>query len=501
MTSATHDELADHLLRPDGQEDICLSLYAPSTGAVRDTAVLTNVVLPEHGDRQVHGNATITSAYVLRAAAMASKAGLGVAIHHSHPGGRGWQTMSGPDRDAEEAYANLVREVTGHPLVGMTLAGGDHGWSARHWSRGVGRGVSEVDCENVRIVGDTLTITWNDRVVPPPTTTSRLTRTVSAWGDKVQADLARRRVLIVGAGSVGLDLILRLAASGVTRITIMDFDIVKVHNLDRLVGAGILDAVLRRPKIDVARREALRAATGSPEIAALPLSICESQALTAALDHDIILCAVDRPWARAILNGLAFSDLIPVIDGGIAIDTMPTGGMRNATWRSHVIRPGRPCMACTRQIDGAAVSADIQGLLDDPGYIAGLDDDERQRLLAAGANVAPLSIGAAAAILAQYVSYSIGPGGLGDPGPLRYILSSHHLERVTAAPHPDCTYEAQLTVGDQRLDLTGDHAHAEAVRREASLVSWPAKIGAWMQNRLEDARERIRWWSASLFRR
>jgi hypothetical protein len=31
--------------------------------------------------------------------------------------------MSGLDRDTEASYANLVREVTGLPLVGMTLAG------------------------------------------------------------------------------------------------------------------------------------------------------------------------------------------------------------------------------------------------------------------------------------------------------------------------------------------------------------------------------------------
>ena len=102
----------------------------------------------------------------------------------------------------------------------------------------------------------------------------------------------------------------------------MDFDIVEVHNLDRLIGAAPRDAYLRRPKIHVAGREATVAATADRySIEVSDRSICEPEGLRLALDHDLIFCCVDRPWPRAVLNSLAYSDLIPVIDGGIAIDT------------------------------------------------------------------------------------------------------------------------------------------------------------------------------------
>ena len=469
MTGQTRDDLCELLVRDDGQEDLCLAFYRPSTGKRRTTALVYRPLPPQEGERVVHGNVTVTGEYIMRGAEMASAEQSGLVLLHSHPGGRGWQAMSGPDRDTEASYANLVREMTGLPLVGMTLGGGDRSWSARHWDHGVGRNVAHTECANIRVIADRLTVTWNDPITPAPPANHRQARTVSAWGAAVQADLARRRVLVIGAGSVGLDVALRLAASGLVNITIMDFDFVEQRNLDRLVGATRRDVSLRRTKVHVARREAHRNASADrPQIRVSDLSICEPEGLLEALDHDLIFCCVDRPWPRAVLNSLAYTDLVPVIDGGIAIDTHPDGTMRNATWRSHVVRPGRPCMVCTRQLDMGQVALDAQGLLDDPSYIAGVPDQNPS-----GQNVAPLSISVTAALLAQYVSFSVAPGGIGDPGPLQYVLSTHSLDHLDHTSRAGCMYEVTEPEGDRRQDLTGAHAAAESARaRAASVPRW-----------------------------
>ena len=483
MTSAIQQQLSDLLVRPDGQEDICLATYRPSTGATRSSALISSVIPPEPGDRQVHGNATVTGDYIVRAAGIARSDHCGVVLLHSHPGARRWQPMSSADRDAEASYANLVREYTGLPLVGMTLATADTTWSARHWNLGVGQDVDCTHATNVRIVGDRLAVSWNDTLAPPSKSTERQVRTVSAWGDRCQADLARRRILVVGAGSVGLDVAVRLAASGVHHLTVMDFDIVEAHNLDRLIGATPRDARLLRPKVHVARREAFAAATDAdPIIKASDLSICEPAGLQLALDHDLIFCCVDRHWPRAVLNAVAYTDLIPVIDGGIAIDTFDDGTMRNATWRSHVIRPGRPCMSCNRQLDLGQVQPEKQGLLDDPNYIAGLDRSAMPR----GQNVAPLSVSVSAGLLAQYVSFSVAPGGFGDPGPLRYGLSAHSLEHLEHTTRPHCPVEPTEGLGDGRTALTGRHADAERQRDRASDPGGRVRLLRWADNRTQE---------------
>ncbi|MGB3441502.1 MAG: ThiF family adenylyltransferase [Actinophytocola sp.] len=456
MTSNLDRRARTHLLREDGQEDVCFATYAPSTGAMRTTAVLNDLVLPSRGERQVHGNVSFSGSYVVRAASMAASQGLGIALMHSHPDGAGWQGMSLVDHTTEHSYARLAETITGYPLVGMTLAG-DKTWSARKWH--VDRGPH--DAESVRIVGTKLQVSWNHRHRPGPVSTTAQVRTVSAWGEAMQANLVRLRVLVVGVGTVGVDVAIRLVQAGVQHVAVMDFDTVELINLDRLLSATRLDAALHRSKVAVALR-AMRAASTAlePVLAGHDLSVCEPAGETMALDYDVIFSCVDRPWPRAVLNQLAYSDLIPVVDGGLAVEPFVDGGMRNATWRAHVVTPGRPCMQCSGQISGAQVARDRAGLLDDETYIrtAGLRPPSRE-------NVSLLAPAVTAAMLGQFVSLTVAPGGLGVPEPLRFSLSSHTLEHLPVETSAGCTYEDATGCGDRRPSLVKEHPAAEITRQ------------------------------------
>jgi molybdopterin/thiamine biosynthesis adenylyltransferase len=478
MTAELDARARAHLLREDGQEDVCLATYVPSTGILRTTSVLADLVLPFEGERRVHGNASFLGGYVVRAASEAAVCGLGVALMHSHPDGRGWQGMSPIDHATEQSYARVAETITGYPLVGMTIAG-DNAWSARIWEGDHGHR----SVESVRVVGTTLRVSWNDTLRPAPAATSTQVRTISAWGQGVQADLARLRVLVVGVGTVGLDLAVRLVQAGVQHVSVMDFDTVEEINLDRLLTATRLDAALYRSKIHVALR-AMRAATtaAQPMLAGYDLSICEPQGQRIALDYDVIFSCVDRPWARAVLNQFAYGDLIPVIDGGLAIEPFADYGMRNATVRTHVITPGRPCLQCNGQINGAQVARDRAGLLDDETYIkaAGLKAPSRE-------NVSLLAPSVTASMLGQFVSLVIAPGGFGVPAPLRLSLSIHALEHMNAETLAGCNYEQAIGAGDRRAALAKQHPAAEIVRenRRANARTARVRTGRLAQNLID----------------
>jgi hypothetical protein len=463
MSGTAAEKLGSHLVRTDGQEDLCFATWRPSTGRRRRTALVIEPVLPREGERHVHGNASFEMAYALRAARFAAERGEGIAFLHAHPDGRGWQRLNDTDRRGEASVANLAREVTGLPLVGMTLATSDRAWSSRVWDEGRGHEVGHSPSESVRVISSHLRMTFNEDVRPPPTPQSTQRRTIHAWGEQVQADLARLRVLVAGAGSVGLYIVESLARTGLQHIAVMDFDRVEFVNLDRLHAATHLDALLRRPKVDVARRILRQASTAAnPRHELVELSVCEPAGLAELLDFDVIFSCVDRPWPRHVLNTVAYADLIPVVDGGLRLDPLPAGGLRNAVWRSQVVTAGRPCLACLGQYDPAHVQLERDGSLDNPMYIAGLPAGSALR---ANQNVSALSIAAASSMLNQFVSLVVAPSGLGDPGPLRHELARHQVEPADVRRcELDCPYQGSVGDGDRRLDPSAPHVPAARVR-------------------------------------
>jgi len=247
MPALIDRELVSHLLRADGQEDLCFALWHPSNGTTRMTALLYRAILPQAGERRVHGNASFLPAYFERAVGEAVAENAGLAFLHSHPG-PGWQDMSDDDVRAEQTHAAASKGATGLPLVGLTL-GTNGTWSARFWEKTRPRIYERRWCTHVRVVGERLGVTYADHLMPPPPLKEELRRTVSAWGQTTQNNLARLRIGIVGAGSVGSIVAEALARIGIERLTLIDFDTVDFVNLDRLLHGSRRHARLHWPKV------------------------------------------------------------------------------------------------------------------------------------------------------------------------------------------------------------------------------------------------------------
>ena len=101
MTATLDAELAAHLDKGPEQEDLAFALWRPSLGHTRLTAILQRIVLPEEGERILHGSVAFTAEYVQRVLQLAEESvgadgTYGIALLHSHLG-PGWQGMS---RDA-----------------------------------------------------------------------------------------------------------------------------------------------------------------------------------------------------------------------------------------------------------------------------------------------------------------------------------------------------------------------------------------------------------------
>lgn len=464
MTSQLANELIAHVDRSDGQEDLCFLLWRPSTGNRRVTALVNELVLPEHGERHVHGNVSFEDEYFFRAAGIAAEAKCGLALVHSHPRGRGWQGLSTDDHLAESGHAAQAVALTGLPLLGLTVATGDRRISARFWFRTTPRTYEPRWCATVRVVGDRYLASYNPALRARPAYSSQLERTTSAWGADAQADLARIRVGVIGAGSVG-DLVGEgLARTGLQNIFGMDFDTVEYKNLDRLVHASRRDARLRRGKAFTFARGLRQAATAErATIEVSEHSIVEPAGFQEALDCDVLFSCVDRPWPRAALNLIAYAHLIPVIDGGVLVEATERG-IREATWTAHIAAPGRACLECLGQYDPAMVALERSGHLDDPRYIRFADQDG---LPPSGENVFAFAASAASAELTQFLTMAVAPGGIADHGAQRFSFKLGTTELVQDACQDGCLYSnGLLGHGDHSgVDVTGVHVAAADARR------------------------------------
>jgi hypothetical protein len=488
IPGAVNEKALAHLIRADGQEDLCFATWHPSNGADRRTALIHSLILPREGERRVHGNASFMPRYFERAVLEAAVAGAGLAFFHSHPG-PGWQDMSHDDVVAESGHAAAAQGATSLPLIGLT-AGNDGSWSGRFWNK---LGPSRYErrwCFSVRSVGSQLGITFADHLIPPPSPSARLKRTISAWGSVRQANLARYRIGIVGAGSVGNIVAEALARTGLNRISLIDFDTVEEVNLDRLLHAYRRDATMARAKVETLARALRKSATSDRFIAdAIEYSIAEEPGFRAALDCDVLFSCVDRPWARSILNFIAYTHLIPVIDGGILVKANPKRGLIAADWRAHIAGPTRRCLECHEQYDPGLVAAERDGYFDDPHYIEGLPDDHPFKR---NENVFAFSMSVASLEVLQLLTMILAPFGVADAGAQRY----HFVPGLMDQPSFEicksrCPYSEELVgMGDHAgYTVTGKHAAAEKCRTERAVLKrslpWRARVLDWAHDRLD----------------
>ncbi len=376
--------------------------------------------------------------------AEAAAEGAGLVLMHSHPRGRGWQGMSLDDVRAEQGNAGAVFGATRKPFVGITLAS-DGSWSGRFWIRTAPRTYARQNCATVRVVGNRLKVTYMEELAPPPVATAEQIRTVSAWGEEAQHHIARLRVGLIGSGSVGGLVGDAVARTGFEDMMLMDFDLIEIHNLDRLSYATRAD--IGRLKVDVQAAHLGARATADPfRVETIPSAVFEEAGLRSALDCDVLFACVDRPWGRYVLNLIAYAHLIPVIDGGIAVRCNKHGKLAAADWKAHTATIGRPCLQCLRQYDPGLVQAEREGLLDDPTYISGLSNDHPLKMRE---NVFAFSMSCASMQMLQMLALTLDPLGQPNPGAQLY----HFVGNITEPPvfqncHPECQFPTIVALGD-----------------------------------------------------
>jgi len=129
-----------------------------------------------------------------------------------------------------------------------------------------------------------------------------------------QRKLLNTSVLLLGAGGLGSPAAMYLAAAGVGRIGILDFDVVDASNLQRQILHGTDD--LGRPKVESAA-DTLRSMNPDVEVIEHRIHVNSENALDVFRLYDVIVDGTDNFPTRYLANDASFFLQKPLVYGAI----------------------------------------------------------------------------------------------------------------------------------------------------------------------------------------
>lgn len=143
-----------------------------------------------------------------------------------------------------------------------------------------------------------------------------------------QERLRQSHALIIGLGGLGSPVAMYLAAAGVGRLTLVDFDTVDLSNLQRQIIHRTAD--IGRPKVESAR-DALLALNPLIEVTAIPQALDETELLEQVQQADVVIDACDNLTTRLAINAACVQNGTPLVTGaairleGQVLVWQPTG--------------------------------------------------------------------------------------------------------------------------------------------------------------------------------
>ncbi|MBV8646334.1 ThiF family adenylyltransferase [Paludibacterium sp.] len=359
-----HRALQEHLFPGDGKEAVAFALCGRARRADLELLVVREVIPISHDVCRIRTPHRVAWPGVamepILQKAMAS--GAAVVKVHSHPTGYEW--FSDTDDIAErEMFPSVFGWLdTDAPLASLIMLPD---------GRLVGRAVQEhgegEPLHGIRIVGDDFVFLQYGDAAPGGELPEHAQRIAQTFGDRTYQLLRNLRVGVVGASGTGSIVIEQLARNCVGELVLVDPDNVEGKNLNRILNSTASDAEEGAHKTAVQER-AIAAMRLGTRVQAFHQDLLDRGVLEALSTCDVLFGCMDSVDGRHVLNKLASTYVIPLIDVGVRLDSDGRGGIDSIWAAVHTILPGGSSLLSRRVYSQADLEAAFLRRTDPDAY-------------------------------------------------------------------------------------------------------------------------------------
>jgi hypothetical protein len=313
-------------------------------GALREL-IVAHILWPEPGDvlAEAQNALTFTSRYIRRAHIAVRKAGLvGLVTFHTHPLAGPEVGFSWYDDKQDPLLVENLQELWPGTLLSSVVMGADS-QQGRVWLSPK----QQMGATRLIVIGETVQYLRLDgrRQPAAPKPSEIFDRATALTGSGALGLLSGMTVAVIGASGTGSLICELLARAGCRRILLIDHDIVKLVNLNRILHATREDAEHRRHKVEVLKRGIESLGLGC-EVVPVVGSILDDAVLQRLNEADFLIGCIDKDYPRMILCKYAYQHNVPYLDLGAEIGG-DQEGIVSTDARVNYVAPSRWCLRCT----------------------------------------------------------------------------------------------------------------------------------------------------------
>jgi hypothetical protein len=353
MTGRQHAAITSHLFPGDGNEAVAIALCGRLAGKDAHILMVHRIVPIPYDDCPVRRPDRLTwrTDRIEPLLEEATKKGMALLKIHSHPGyyDRFSEVDDVADRDLFSSIYAWLDDGQPH-MSAILLPGG------KIIARVVTRGGEFQPVDVVAVAGDDLHFWYSseERTTGPQAFEEKNRQ---FFGDETFARLRRLSGTFVGCSGTGSPLIEQLARLGMGHQTLVDPDVVKDKNLNRIINAFHADAIAERRKVDVLA-DAVRAMELGTVVTPIAENMINATVLRTIAESDVLFGCMDSAEGRYYLNRLAVFYSIPYFDLGVRLDADGKGGVSYVCGSVHYLQPDGSSLIGRGVVSMEAVAAE-----------------------------------------------------------------------------------------------------------------------------------------------